>query len=74
VASRDGVFSDVLAQGVSTSAASCTADTLVRDPAFGPVIDSVTTDPNAVPDPGVLAAVRARAPQILQECLASSTT
>jgi hypothetical protein len=70
--SRDGLFAEVLHQGLSVPVATCTADTLVRDPAFTPIIVSATNDPSASPDAATLGAVRARAPEILSDCVASA--
>jgi hypothetical protein len=68
---RDELFAEVLRQGLPVGVATCAADALVRDPAFKPVIDSATNDPSAAPDAGVLAGIRARAPEILSDCAAS---
>ena len=70
--SRDGLFAEVLKQGLSVAVATCTADTLVRDPAFTPLIDRATNDPSASPDVAAFGAVRARAPEILSDCVASA--
>jgi hypothetical protein len=43
----------------------------VRDPVFAPAIDSAVDDPGAAPDPGVLASVQARVPQVLADCTSS---
>jgi hypothetical protein len=68
LASRDGLFAELLKGGISTPAATCTADALVRDPVFAPVIDAAGEDPTATPDPAVVAAVQARVPAIVREC------
>ena len=46
----------------------CASDTLVRDPVFTPILQSLTDDPNAAPDADALAALRARVPQVFLEC------
>ncbi|MDQ1431211.1 MAG: hypothetical protein QOF40_1813 [Actinomycetota bacterium] len=71
VATRDGLFAEVVRQGLPVAVASCAADALVRDPAFKPVIDGAVADPSAGLDPGALAGVQARAPAILSDCTAS---
>jgi hypothetical protein len=71
VGSRDGLFADVLGQGLPVAVATCAADTLVRDPAFKPVIDGAVADPNAAPDAAAFDGVKARAPGILSQCLAA---
>jgi hypothetical protein len=68
---RDSLFSEVLKQGLPVNVASCAADGVVRDPSFAPVIAAATDDPSASPDAGVIDAVRARVPTILQGCVAS---
>ncbi len=72
VANRDALFSEVLKQGLPVNVASCAADGVVRDPSFAPVIEAGTNDPSAAPDAGVIDAVRARVPVILQGCVASN--
>jgi hypothetical protein len=68
VASRDGLFSELLKSGFSTPEATCGADTVVRDPVFAPVIDAAGSDPNAVPDPALVTAVRQRVSEIVAGC------
>jgi hypothetical protein len=72
VASRDGLFAEILQQGLPVSVATCTADAVVRDAALKPLIDSATSDPSASPDDAVLSAVRARVPEILKDCSSKS--
>ena len=74
VASRNGLFSQLVKAGRPVPVATCTADTLVRDPVFPPLIDGAGHDPNAAPDPAVIAAVRSRVPEILAECSRSAQT
>jgi hypothetical protein len=71
---RDSLFSEVLKQGLPVNVASCAADGVVRDPSFAPVIAAATDDPSASPDAGVIDAVRARVPTILQGCVASHSS
>ncbi len=62
LSTRDGLFSELLKSGSSTQEATCSADTVVRDPAFAPVIAAAGTDPNAEPDPALVTAVAAARP------------
>jgi hypothetical protein len=68
VASRDGLFSELLKSGFSTAAATCSADTVVRDPVFAPVIEAAGNDPNAEPDPALVTAVQQRVREIVAGC------
>ncbi len=72
-ASRDELFLEVVQQDYPVPVAVCTADTLVRDPAFEPLLTAGANDPGAGPDQAALDAVRARAPEILSACRASAT-
>jgi hypothetical protein len=65
---RDGLFLEVLKQGAPVKAALCSSDTLVRDPAFAPLLQAAVVDPNGEPDPEALAAVRARVPDVFRQC------
>ncbi len=71
--SRDELFLEALQQKLPVSVSMCTADGLVRDPAFQPILDSGANDPGAGPDQAALDAVRARVPEIVSECRASNT-
>jgi hypothetical protein len=71
---RDGLFLEVLKQGAPVKVATCTSDTLVRDPSFTPLLDAAVADPSAEPDADALAAVRARVPEVFGECLAKHRT
>jgi hypothetical protein len=72
VASRDELFLEVVQQSLPVPVAVCIADTLVRDPAFQPILDAGANDASAGPDQAALDAVRARAPEILSECTKST--
>lgn len=72
-ATRDGLFSEVLKQGAPVAVAVCTADTLVRDPAFTPLLKALVADPNAAPDADQLSAFRGRVPEVFQQCTAKSS-
>jgi hypothetical protein len=65
---RDGLFLEVLKQGAPVRVAVCAADTLVRDPAFAPLLEAAVADPSAEPDAETLAAVRARVPAVFRQC------
>lgn len=72
-ASRDELFAEVLKQSLPVPVATCTADAVVRDPTFQPILASGTDDPGASPDPAALQAVRERVPQILSDCTAQQS-
>ncbi len=72
-ATRDGLFLEVLKQGAAVPVATCTADTLVRDAVFTPLLDALVADPNAAPDADQLAALRNRVPTVFQGCSAKSS-
>jgi hypothetical protein len=65
---RDGVFAAGVENGDSPSVATCTADTLVRDPVFAPVIQASVDDPTGDPDPGLIATVGSRLRDIRAQC------
>jgi hypothetical protein len=67
-ATRDGLFLEVLKQGAPVRVAVCASDTLVRDPTFAPLLRAAVADPSAEPDAETLAAVRARVPEVFQQC------
>jgi hypothetical protein len=73
-ASRDELFAELLKQDVDVKVAVCASDGVVRDPAFKPVLDAATNDPDAAPSDDTISAIRARVPQILQGCVKSSVT
>ena len=68
LSSRDGLFSELLKSGFSSQEATCSADTVVRDPVFAPVIEAAGTDPNAEPDPALVTAVQQRVREIVAGC------
>jgi hypothetical protein len=65
---RDILFAGLLEGGAPTKAATCVADTLVRDPVFAPIVTAAGVDPNAAPDPASVAALRARVQEIVAQC------
>ena len=68
LANRDGFYSLFLGNGDTTELASCTADTIVRDPVFAPVIEAAGNDPTAEPDPALVATVGARLREVHAQC------
>jgi hypothetical protein len=68
LANRDGFYSLFLKNGDTTELASCTADTIVRDPVFAPVIEAAGNDPTAEPDPALVATVGARLREVHTQC------
>jgi hypothetical protein len=62
------LFLEVLKQGVPVRVAVCSSDTLVRDPAFAPLLQQAVANPEAEPDAETLSAVRARVPDVFREC------
>ncbi len=65
---RDSLFSGLLQSGAPTDVASCSADALVRDPVFAPIVTAAGTDPNAEPDPATITALQARVRDIVAGC------
>ena len=57
LANRDGFFSLFVENGDANEVAACTADTIVRDPVFAPVIEAAGNDPAAEPDSALVATV-----------------
>ena len=68
LANRDGFYSLFLGNGDTTELASCTADTIVRDPVFAPVLEAAGNDPTAEPDPALVATVGARLREVHTQC------
>lgn len=67
-ATRDGLFLEALKASAPVDVATCTSDTLVRDPSFTPLLDALVADPNAQPEADALSAFRARVPEVFREC------
>jgi hypothetical protein len=65
---RDSLFSGLLQSGAPTDVATCSADALVRDPVFAPIVTAAGTDPNAEPDPATITALQARVRDIVAGC------
>ena len=68
LATRDGLFAELVKSGASTQQATCTADMLVRDPVFAPVIDAAGENPNAEPDAELVTQIRERLREIVGQC------
>ena len=73
LASRDSFFAGLL-QVNTVEVADCTANRLVRDPAFQPVLDAATADPTAAPDEELVTSVRSRLFELIDECGSSTRT
>jgi hypothetical protein len=68
LSTRDGLFAELVKQGLSTTEASCSSDDLVRDPTFAPILQATANDPNAQPDESAITAVRSRLREIVTQC------
>jgi hypothetical protein len=68
LANRDGFFSVFLDNGDSPDVSACTADAIVRDPVFAPVIQAAADDPAAEPDQATVATVGARLRELRAQC------
>jgi hypothetical protein len=68
VANRDGFFELFVKNGDTDQVAQCTADTIVRDPVFAPVIEAAGNDPSAEPDQALVATVGARLRAVHTQC------
>jgi len=64
LAGRDSLFAGLLKSGAPTDIATCTADALVRDPVYAPIIE----DPNADPDDATITALRTRVQELVAQC------
>jgi hypothetical protein len=51
---RNELLASLAKQGVGIKVADCTANGVVEDPAFRPLLDAAVANPNATPDPSVL--------------------
>jgi hypothetical protein len=65
---RNGLFAELVKQGLSTTEASCSSDGLVRDPTFQPILQASVNDPNAQPDAAAVSAVRNRLRELVVSC------
>ena len=74
LSTRDGLFAELIKSGASTEVATCSSDTVVRDPVFAPLLDASANDPSAEPDDELIGAVRSRVSAIVADCLRSTRT
>jgi hypothetical protein len=68
LSNRDGLYAELVQQGLRSGEAACSADDLVRDPTFTPILDQSSSDPTAEPDPSAIDAVRTRLREIVAQC------
>jgi hypothetical protein len=68
LSNRNGVFAELMKEGLSTAEASCASDALVRDPAFAPFLAASANAPDAQPDPSAIDALRTRLRAIVAAC------
>jgi hypothetical protein len=65
---RNELLGALAAQGVTTKAASCTANGVVSDPAFRPVLDAAADRPDRTPDASILDPFQRRVVAIASAC------
>jgi hypothetical protein len=65
---RDELLAEFAKQGIGVPVATCTANGVIDDPTFRPVLDATTAHPNDEPDASVLAPLQQRAVQIAATC------
>jgi hypothetical protein len=65
---RNELLGALAAQGVPTEAASCTANGVVADPAFRPVLDAAADRPDRTPDASILDPLQRRVVAIATKC------
>jgi hypothetical protein len=68
VAVRNTLLATLAQQGVTAGVADCTANGVVTDPAFRPVLDAAVADPNATPDADTLRPLQQRIFAIAATC------
>jgi len=68
VAVRNTLLATLARQGVTAGVADCTANGVVTDPAFRPVLDAAVADPNATPDEDTLGPLQHRILAIAATC------
>jgi hypothetical protein len=69
-ASRDTLYASLLQQGAPSAAAKCTADGVVRDASFAPLL----ANPDTEPDAATLQALRTRVTAIAKTCREPSSS
>jgi hypothetical protein len=68
VAVRNELLATLVDQGAPRQASECTANGVVADPAFGPVLDAAAADPNATPSADLLRPLQQRIIAIAAAC------
>jgi len=71
VAVRNTLLATLAGQGVTANVADCTANGVVTDPAFRPVLDAAVADPSATPDESTLRPLQQRIFAIAATCARS---
>jgi hypothetical protein len=67
-AARNTFLAKLATQGVGVAVASCTANGVVADPAFRPILDAAVADPTAVPDADLLTPFQQHVTTIATQC------
>lgn len=67
---RNALLATMAEQGVGIKTADCTANGVVSDPAFRPILDAAVADPNATPESSVFEPFRQSVLAIAAECAA----
>jgi hypothetical protein len=65
---RNSMLASIAAQGLGVEVADCTANALIADPSFRPVLDTAVADPNGVPDSSILSPFQQRVVDIALSC------
>jgi hypothetical protein len=65
---RNQLLGSLAKQGSGVKVASCTANGVIADPAFKPLLDAAVADPNAVPDASVVDRFQQSVLTIASEC------
>ena len=68
VAVRNSLLATLARQGVTAGVADCTANGVITDPAFRPVLDAAVANPNATPDEDTLGPLQQRIFSIAATC------
>jgi hypothetical protein len=71
---RNELFVEVLKQGIGVPVAACTSDTLVRDPVFTPILQTLTENPNSALDEATLSGLRSRVAEVFVGCRKSGAS
>jgi hypothetical protein len=65
---RDELLAEFTKEGIGVPVASCTANGVVADPAFRPLLDQAAAHPNDQPDASVVAPLQQRVAQVAATC------